>query len=152
MFLNYFYKKMLPVNYMNLLSTEKQNIVQSLISVLDNKAEFALIFGSILDENFNEQSDIDTAVYLNAEFNTHEKKFELRKEINRLFQRDVDLIFLNDADLIITMQALANGKLIINKDPSFYVLLKARKLSEYLDFKLSRKIIETNMLSGRIYA
>ena len=71
---------MLTVNYMNLLSTEKQNIVQSLISVLDNKAEFALIFGSILDENFNEQSDIDTAVYLNAEFNTHEKKFELRKK------------------------------------------------------------------------
>ena len=137
---------------MNLLSTEKQNIIQSLISVLNDKAEFALIFGSILDENFNEQSDIDAAVYLNAEFNTLEKKFELRKEINRLFQRDVDLIFLNDADLIITMQALANGKLIINKNPSFYVLLKARKLSEYLDFKLSRKIIENNMLSGRIYA
>ena len=137
---------------MNLLSTEKQNIIQSLISVLNDKAEFALIFGSILDENFNEGSDIDTAAYLNAEFNTNEKKFELRKEINRLFQRDVDLIFLNDADLIITMQALANGKLIINTNPSFYVLLKARKLSEYLDFKLSRKIIENNMLSGRIYA
>lgn len=137
---------------MNLLSTEKQSIIQRLISILEDKAEFAMIFGSILGENFNEQSDIDTAAYLNAEFNTHEKKFELRKEINRLFKRDVDLIFLNDADLIITMQALVNGKLIINKNPSFYVLLKARKLSEYLDFKLSRKIIENNMLNGRIYA
>lgn len=137
---------------MTLLSKEKQNIIQSLVAVLSDKAEFALVFGSITNENFNEQSDIDVAVYLNPEFNIREKKIELRKEIINLFNCDTDLIFLNDADIIITMQTLANGSLIINKNPSHFILLKAQKISEYIDFKISRKIIEDNMLNGRIYA
>ena len=131
--------------------SEKDNIISSLISVLENKAEFALVFGSILTENFNDKSDIDAAVYLNPEFNTRQKKIDLRKEIINLFNRGTDLIFLNDADIIITMQTLANGSLIINKNPSHFILLKAQKISEYLDFKISRKIIEDNMLNGRIY-
>lgn len=137
---------------MTLLSEEKQNIIQNLVAVLLGKAEFALVFGSITNGNFNEQSDIDVAVYLNPEFNTREKKIEIRKEIINLFNRDTDLIFLNDADIIITMQALANGTIIINENPSHFILLKAQKISEYIDFKISRKIIEDNMLNGRLYA
>jgi len=137
---------------MTLLSKEKQNIIQSLVAVLSGKAEFALVFGSITNENFNEQSDIDVAVYLYPEFNTKEKKIDLRKEIINFFNRSTDLIFLNDADIIITMQALANGSLIINENPSHFIILKAQKISEYIDFKISRKIIEDNMLNGRIYA
>jgi predicted nucleotidyltransferase len=137
---------------MTLLSEEKQNIIQSLVAVLSGKAEFALVFGSITTENFNEQSDIDAAVYLNTEFNVREKKIELRKEIINLFNRNTDLIFLNDADIIITMQVLANGSLIINENPSHFILHKAQKISEYIDFKISRKIIEDNMLNGKIYA
>jgi len=131
---------------------EKEHIISKLISVLGNKAEFALVFGSILSENFNNNSDIDTAVYLHKEFNTPETKYELRKEIINLFNRDIDLVFLNDADIIITMQILANASLIINEIPSLYILFKAKKISEYLDFKLSRKIIENNLLNGRLYA
>lgn len=137
---------------MTLLSKEKQNIIQSLVAVLSDKAEFALVFGSIINKNFNEQSDIDVAVYLYPEFNTKEKKIDLRKEIINLFNRGTDLIFLNDADIIITMQTLANGSLIINENPSHFIILKAQKISEYIDFKISRKIIEDNMLNGRIYA
>lgn len=131
---------------------KKEDIIRELVSALNYKAEFALVFGSILGENFGEQSDVDTAVYLKAEFKTFEKQLAIRTELNILFKRDIDLIFLNDADIIITMQALANGKLVINNNPPLYILFKARKMDEYLDFKLSRKIIEENMLKGRIYA
>ncbi|MHB1688918.1 MAG: type VII toxin-antitoxin system MntA family adenylyltransferase antitoxin [Ignavibacteriaceae bacterium] len=132
--------------------TENQAIIEKLMSVLMDKTDFALIFGSITNNNFNLNSDIDIAIYLNSEFNNRENKSVLRKEMIQLFDRDIDLIILNDADIIITMQALSNGSLIINKKNSDFILYKAQKISEYLDFKMSRKIIEDNMLNGRIYA
>ncbi len=131
---------------------EKQNIILRLIELLKGKAEFALLFGSITNDNFNIESDIDIAVYFNSEFNTKEKKAGIRREIIKSFDRDIDLIILNDADIIITMQVLANGNIIIKENNSNFVLFKAKKISEYLDFKISRKIIEDNMLNGRIYA
>ena len=131
---------------------EKQNTVLRLCELLQGKAEFALLFGSITNDNFNIESDIDIAVYFNSEFNTKEKKAGIRSEIFNSFDRDIDLIILNDADIIITMQVLANGNIIINENNSNFVLFKAKKISEYLDFKISRKIIEDNMLNGRIYA
>jgi predicted nucleotidyltransferase len=131
---------------------EKQNIILRLIELLKGKAEFALLFGSITNDNFNIESDIDIAVYFNSEFNTKEKKAGIRREIIKSFDRDIDLIILNDADIIITMQVLANGNIIINENNSNFILFKAKKISEYLDFKISRKIIEDNMLNGRIYA
>jgi predicted nucleotidyltransferase len=131
---------------------EKQNIILRLIELLKGKAEFALLFGSITNDNFNIESDIDIAVYFNSEFNTKEKKAGIRREIIKSFDRDIDLIILNDADIIITMQVLANGDIIINENNSNFILFKVKKISEYLDFKISRKIIEDNMLNGRIYA
>jgi predicted nucleotidyltransferase len=132
--------------------TEKQIIIFRLCELLKGKAEFALLFGSITNDNFNIESDIDIAVYFNSEFNIKEKKAGIRREIINSFDRDIDLIILNDADIIITMQVLANGNIIINENNSNFVLFKAKKISEYLDFKISRKIIEDNMLNGRIYA
>ena len=132
--------------------TEKQTIIFRLCELLKGKAEFALLFGSITNDNFNIESDIDIAVYFNSEFNIKEKKSVIRREIINSFDRDIDLIILNDADIIITMQVLANGNIIINENNSNFVLFKAKKISEYLDFKISRKIIEDNMLNGRIYA
>jgi predicted nucleotidyltransferase len=131
---------------------EKQNIILRLIELLKGKAEFALLFGSITNDNFNIESDIDIAVYFNSEFNTKEKKAGIRSEIFNSFDRDIDLIILNDADIIVTMQVLANGDIIINDNNSNFILFKVKKISEYLDFKISRKIIEDNMLNGRIYA
>ena len=131
---------------------EKKIIVFRLGELLNGKAEFALLFGSITNDNFNIQSDIDIAVYFNSEFNTKEKEAGIRREIVNSFNRDIDLIILNDADIIVTMQVLANGNIIINENNSNFILFKAKKISEYLDFKISRKIIEDNMLNGRIYA
>jgi predicted nucleotidyltransferase len=131
---------------------EKQNIILRLIELLKGKAEFALLFGSITNDNFNIESDIDIAIYFNSEFNTKEKKAGIRSEIFNSFDRDIDLIILNDADIIVTMQVLANGDIIINENNSNFILFKVKKISEYLDFKISRKIIEDNMLNGRIYA
>lgn len=134
---------------MDSLTEEKNYIISKLKEILKDKVEFALLFGSINKENYNSNSDIDVAVFLKPEFYNTEQIIKLRKELAYSFIRDVDLVILNDADTIITMQAIANGSLII--DNGKYTLFKARKISEYLDFKMSRKIIEDNMLNGRLY-
>ena len=50
------------------------------------------------------------------------------------------------------MQVLANGELIVNNNHNLFVRYKARKISEYIDFKMDRKAIEENILIGGIYA
>ena len=71
---------------------------------------------------------------------------EIRKIFDETTDRDLDLIILNDSDLIITMQAIANGKLIVNTDKSFFNIWKALKIGMYIDFKQSRRIIDEDLL------
>ncbi|MBI4649423.1 MAG: nucleotidyltransferase domain-containing protein [Bacteroidia bacterium] len=132
----------------------KEHIISKLKSLLQDKVKFAIIYGSVLKENFNDESDIDLAIFFNDPKHSmsSEQHNKFRYEINTEFTRDIDIIVLNNSDIIITMQTLANGDLIINNDNSFFNLFKARKIGEYIDFKMNRKIIETNLLNGRLYA
>jgi predicted nucleotidyltransferase len=122
-----------------------QEIITGLQKALKEEVQFALVFGSITTENFSEKSDIDIGVY--SKKPTQDEKMRLFKLIGDVTDREVDLIFLNDSDIIITMQILANGKLIVNNDPAFFNIFKAQKISQYPDFKLSRKIIEDHLTS-----
>lgn len=74
---------------------------------------------------------------------------EIRERLENITDRDVDLVILNDADPIFTMQILANGNLIYCRDKHQFNLFKARKISEYLDFKMSRKNIEDNLVKRK---
>lgn len=132
--------------------TTKEKIKTKLIQLLNKEVVFAYIFGSLASGRIHRQSDIDLAVYLDDFRGSLDDKLSFFGKVNAALDREVDVIFLNDADIIITMQILANGELIINNDPSKEVLFKAAKVSEYADFKFSRQIIEQNMLTGQIYA
>lgn len=126
-------------------------IISKLKSLLKDKVKFALVYGSIIKDNFNKESDIDIAVFLNDFPKSYEQITNFKLDIYKKFEKDIDMIILNNSDIIITLQVLANGKLIINNDNSFFVLFKAKKISEYLDFKISRKIIEDNLLNRKLY-
>jgi predicted nucleotidyltransferase len=114
--------------------------------------EFVIVFGSILNEKFNHESDIDVAVMFKSDSDFQEKRDELVLKFYKLSNHDVDLIVLNNTDIIITMQALANGQLIFYRDIHEFNIFKSQKLSEYADFKLSRKLLESNFLKHKIYA
>ncbi|MBD3321854.1 MAG: hypothetical protein GF350_12230 [Chitinivibrionales bacterium] len=129
-----------------------ESIVSRIEPILKNQVEFALLFGSVLTENFAGESDIDCAAYFKEPPGSFSDRAQLTLDLEDALQKKVDFIFLNSADTIITMQVLANGELIINNDPGEFVVYKAQKISEYIDFKRSRKIIEDSMLNGRIYA
>ncbi len=130
----------------------KEKIKSKLIKILETEAIFAYVFGSVTSGKLHPQSDVDIGVYLREPPGSMDDKLAFIRKVSAAFNRDVDVIFLNDADIIITMQILTNGELLVNNDPERLVLFKASKVGEYADFKFSRQIIEQNMLSGRIYA
>lgn len=136
-----------PVSMMN-----KEKIKSELIQILGEEVVFAYVFGSVTSGRLHPQSDVDIGVYLREPPGSLDDKLAFIRKVSAVFNRDVDVIFLNDADIIITMQILTNGELLVNNDPERLVLFKASKVGEYADFKISRQIIEQNMLSGRIYA
>ncbi len=130
----------------------KEKIKSELIQIMREEVVFAYVFGSVISGRLHPQSDVDIGVYLRQPPGSLDDKLAFIRKVAAAFNRDVDVIFLNDADIIISMQILTNGELLINNDNERLVLFKASKLGEYADFKFSRQIIEQNMLSGRIYA
>ncbi|MBD3347061.1 MAG: hypothetical protein GF401_18560 [Chitinivibrionales bacterium] len=134
------------------MNHQVESIVSRIKIVLEDRVEFALLFGSVLTENFADESDIDCAAYFKEPPKSFSDRAQLIIDLEDALQKKFDMIFLNSSDIIITMQVLANGELVINNDPGKFVVYKAQKISEYIDFKKSRKIIEDSMLRGRIYA
>ena len=139
--------EMLPEN-----NPDALGICDRFRKMLLEKAEFALLFGSAARGRLTPESDIDIGVYLKKRQIGFEEYLDLKSELSLVVERDVDLVVMNTCDVIIAMQVLANGVVIINNDPGLFVLYKARKISEYIDFKMDRKIIEDNILRGRLYA
>jgi predicted nucleotidyltransferase len=131
---------------------EQEKIKAKIITLLQKKVVFAYIFGSLASGRVHQSSDIDVAVYLPQTALSLTDKMDFIDRLSTAFSREVDVIFLNDADIIITMQILTNGQLLIDNSPAELVLFKAQKAGLYADFKLSRQIIEQNLLCGRIYA
>lgn len=116
-----------------------------------SKAEFIYVFGSILTPRFNQESDVDFAVYFKKR---PEARTLLRvlSEASEIFQpRRGDLIILNSTDPIIIMQILQNGKLLLNNNPGLHCQFVAEKISMYLDLKKSREVVEKNLLRGGLH-
>ena len=134
------------------MSHNKHEILDALKALLTDKVVFAMVYGSFLKDSFNAESDIDLAVYLDSRDLTLNDKLEFIRDFTQIHTHKIDVVFLDDCDLIIAMQVLANGKLIVSHDPGLFVVYKAKIISQYIDFKMSRRIIEDNMLNGRIYA
>jgi hypothetical protein len=130
----------------------KQQIVETLSSFYQDRVEFALLFGSFAAGRQTDSSDVDFAIYLKEPPKSRDQRIDILTEASNLFHRNADCIILNTADIIITMQVLFNGELILNNNPGLYLDFKARKMSEYIDFKYDRKIIEDSMMRGRLYA
>jgi predicted nucleotidyltransferase len=130
-----------------------EKIVSGLQEFLKGRVKFALLFGSALTEYFNKESDIDVAVYLGKPLDFRER-LEFQNDLGRHFayKREIDLVVLDDADPIIAMQVLANGRLIIDEDHLAFLKFKSVMISHYLDFKMDRRIIEEKIAEGSVYA
>ncbi len=132
------------------MNTTHSNISTTIINKISDLVEFVFLMGSAETERFNEQSDIDIAVYWKLE-TTDEHKRKILFELQDLFGRDVDLVSLSNIDDIFAMQVLDKGRILINNNQGLLLQWKVEKMSKYPDFKFSRKIIEENILNRKKY-
>ena len=132
------------------MDSSPENITKIINETLTDLAEFGYLMGSAETERFNIKSDIDVAVFW-KEMCTEDQKKKCWAALEDKFNRDVDLVSLNDTDVIFARQVLETGRLIFNKNPGVFLKWKMEKMSEYPDFKASRKIIEGNILNRKKY-
>jgi len=112
--------------------------------------QLAFLFGSAALQRLRPDSDIDIAV----QFETKPDLFNLmalRQSLEEKLHREVDLVALNDASPILRMQVLKHGVLIHDSDRKYYHQFFTDTIKQYDDLKRVRKVIEENMLKGRIY-
>jgi len=134
------------------MKENKTEIIETIVQILEKKVVFAYLYGSVITGRIQHESDIDIGVFLKKANPTLEDRLNIISELTRDIHRKVDLVLLNLCDPIIAMQILSNGQLIINQDNTQRIQYIVKKLNEYADLKISRKIIEDHLLNGRIYA
>lgn len=125
-------------------------ISKILAETLADQAEFAFLMGSAETERFRPDSDIDVAVFWKETVTSEQMNF-LCRNLEKKFNRDVDLISLNKIDVIFARQVLETGRLLFNNSAGNLLKWKMEKLSEYPDFKFSRKLIEDQILKRKKY-
>ena len=102
------------------------------------------LYGSVLTEAFNDESDIDCAIYCNeSDFKTG--LFDIKPEIELTLKRDLDLVNIKTAHPDFATEIIANGKLIYTKDQLFKDQFEMRILSEYLTLEEDRAIVLENI-------
>ena len=126
------------------------DISKKIKEIIADLAEFAYLMGSAETERFNKESDIDIAVYWKDSC-PDEQKSKCWMALSDKFNREIDLISLNKIDVIFARQVLEKGRLLFDNNSGLHLKWKMERLSEYPDFKASRKIIEDNILNRKKY-
>lgn len=93
----------------------------------------AFLFGSHARGQAHAQSDVDLAVYFDP-LPDHRRLHEVWDELERISQRDVDLVVLNDARPSIADTALRGERLVV-KDERLWLRLMLAVSAEAEDFR-----------------
>ena len=126
---------------------EVASFVTTITEKLGSNLIFGYVYGSGTGERFAEGSDIDVGLYLEEE---PENFLNFYSELSRETDRKVDVLMLKSCDPIIARQVLETGEVFVDHDPDLRAAYTAQKISEYIDFKRSRYIVEQNLMRGKI--
>ena len=96
------------------------------------KIELAILFGSIVTENFKPSSDIDLAVKCKNPLSIDEK-VEISSNLSEKTGRELDLVDLDAAHGALLQEAIVRGKVIYKSHPSVFEALLKRMLAEKED-------------------
>ena len=111
------------------------------------ECEAILLFGSYARNTQNSESDIDLAIKLKKEIQPKEL-FEIKRKLEDILEKDVDLIDLDNTQDGIRYEILINGIIIYVKDEFKFELYKLDMYREYLELNESRKEIIANIKKG----
>lgn len=114
--------------------------IKNIVSILNrNGVELGFVFGSVLTEYFNKDSDIDIGVLFPKSFSI-KKRFQLRVELinqlSKILKRQVDLVVLNDVtSLLLKFVVISEGRLIYSSSEDANINYQFAVMTEYHDFK-----------------
>ena len=125
---------------------EKLEIIKQYL--IDNfECEAILLFGSYARNTQNAESNIDLAIKLKKEIQPKEL-FEIKRKLEDILEKDVDLIDLENTQDGIRYEILINGITIYVKDELKFELYKLDMYREYLELNESRKYIQNIIKKG----
>ena len=105
-----------------------------------------ILFGSYCRGTQTFESDIDIA--FKGKTLDKVKMFELKRELEDITNKDIDLINLDDIGDGFRYEILMNGISIYCKDPYEFDMYKIDMLREYLELNEARKSIIDNVKKG----
>lgn len=98
----------------------------------------AYLFGSVATGHSREASDCDIAVRLTTDLDPHQR-FQLRLElidrIEKILDRPVDIVIMNDAALLLIHQVFSAGIRLFVRDPADEERYNVLKEKEFFDFR-----------------
>lgn len=104
------------------------------------EADIIFLFGSILTDNFNKDSDIDIGVYFQ---NRRYDKTAVYDTFIDFFQTEkVDVAFLNEASPLLLYQVTKKGKPMACKNYKILMEFRLRSIKKYWETKKFRKMKE----------
>jgi len=97
------------------------------------------IFGSFALGIETEKSDVDIGIVFKDESYIPKRLdiyFELYKVFSDIFpKREVDVVFLNDANLSLKFEVVTTGEVIYSESIDYVMDYKEKIIKEYIDFK-----------------
>ena len=103
-------------------------------------ADIIFLFGSVLSDNFREDSDIDIGVYF--ESREYDKNSVYDVIIDFFRTERIDVAFLNEAAPLLLYQVVKKGKLMAYKSYPKMVEFQLRCLKKYWETSKFRKMKE----------
>lgn len=131
-----------------------ERIVSTLLSLLAERGVDVIAlygFGSFFSGVTHPESDLDIA-FLAKEAVLPEQRWEIQEALARSLKKNVDLVDLSRASLVMKMQIISTGVRLYCKDETFCGRFETYIYSAYCRFNEERKqIIRDIVEGGRVY-
>jgi predicted nucleotidyltransferase len=126
---------------------------EEIIEYLQDKKEVIAVYlyGSIVTGKAAMASDVDIALLTTPYrdlIESQRARVRYQMEISGLIRRDVDLVFLQEAGELLSLQILSRGQIIFEVDKETHRSFRAYRLIKCLDFQF----LEDRMKRGMITA
>ena len=129
---------------------DPKSIVSHLIKAIPGLQEVYL-YGSFLSASFSNESDLDIAVKAELKLD-NQKRWRIQEDLAGIFGRDVDLLDLDRASLVMQFEVISTGERIYCADENTLAHYETLLYSRYLDFNRIRKpIVEEIIKRGSVY-
>ncbi|OHD10820.1 MAG: hypothetical protein A2086_15135 [Spirochaetes bacterium GWD1_27_9] len=133
---------------MNLTKNIEKIILDYLLN--NTKALTIYLFGSILKENFNNESDIDIAVIFDQKI-PKEDLFNHSLNLGVLLKRDIDLVDFKESAVTLRIEIIKAGKVIFCENEETRLFYEMISLTEYQKLNEEREIVIKTKYGDKIW-